>query len=117
MTYLTGLASPRRRWKKSKPGALLNEDVKKNVVTCDYKNKPVMSLEEIYTMNEEYAEYSFDKFEERLKSILKIVVEMDNRAEADELALELYQRTLYFIFQLEWPHAVARVRGGAGGCK
>jgi hypothetical protein len=35
------------------------------------------------TVHEEYAEYSFEKFEERLKSIRKIVVELDNRAEAD----------------------------------
>jgi hypothetical protein len=59
-------------------------------VAFDDNNKPVMSLEEMYTMHEEYAEYRFDKFKERLKSIRKIVVEMDSRAEADELALELY---------------------------
>jgi hypothetical protein len=81
---------PKIKWKKSKARALLYEDVKKNVVIFDDNNKPVMSLEEIYTMHEEYAEYRFDKFKERLKSIRKIVVEMDSRAEADKLALEQY---------------------------
>jgi hypothetical protein len=69
---------PKIKWKKSKARALLYEDVKKNVVTFDNNNKPLMSLEEIYTMHEEYAEYRFDKFRER-------------RAEADDiLVLELY---------------------------
>jgi hypothetical protein len=37
----------------------------------------------MYEVHEEYAAYRFEKFEERLKSIRKIVVELDNRAKAD----------------------------------
>jgi hypothetical protein len=61
-----------------------------------------MSLEEIYTMHEEYAEYRFDKFKERLKSIRKIVAEMDSRAEADKSALEQYISNSNWKGLIQW---------------
>jgi hypothetical protein len=39
----------------------------------------------MYQVHVEYSEYSLEKFEERLKSIRKIVVELDNRANAERL--------------------------------
>jgi hypothetical protein len=58
---------PKRKWRNSRARRLLCDDVKNGVVQFDENNnKPVMSLEEIYSMHPEYGEYDESQFGDRL---------------------------------------------------
>mmetsp|Transcript_8627 Transcript_8627/g.20738 ORF Transcript_8627/g.20738 Transcript_8627/m.20738 type:complete len:232 (+) Transcript_8627:152-847(+) len=93
---------PIKHWHISKARKLLVEDVTNGVIKPLIKvidddnddddnqqpeccwmlhNSPeAVSLQEVYTMRPEYAEYRFDKFEERLIEIYRKVTEERNRA-------------------------------------
>ena len=50
------------------------------------------SLEDIYSLHEEFAKYDFDKFEGRLNRLRDKIKEMDNRADDDLAAFENYKK-------------------------
>ena len=56
---------PKTKWAYSKARKLLYDDISSDVVEFDGE-VPKMSLEDIYMMRQEYSEYSFTKFEDRL---------------------------------------------------
>ena len=61
------------KWETSEARQLLYDDIKNGLVDND------ATPEEVYVMHPEYALYQYDKFPSRLKSLLKIVNELDRR--------------------------------------
>ena len=57
--------------------------MKNGEVVLDDAGKPILSVEEIYSMRPEHAEYDYERFEDRLKGIIKIVRDMESRATED----------------------------------
>ena len=68
------------KWEKSSARQLLYDDIKNGLVDED------ASPEEVYVMHPQYSLFDFEKFPPRLKSLLKIVTDLNGRAEADQKA-------------------------------
>lgn len=73
---------PTTKWADSNARKILHQDIYDGKVDKD------TPPEEVYAMHPEYAEYDFENFPSRFKSLLKIVEELDNRAEVDEEAFQ-----------------------------
>lgn len=77
------------KWGKSKARQLLYDDLMDGLVPLDPKDKS-MSIEDIYCMRIEYAQYHFDDFEGRLDGVRKIIQDLNVRAEIDRNAFDNY---------------------------
>jgi hypothetical protein len=87
----TGPAPPRERkkdpsitWTKSQARKMLYEDICIGNVTI------AMKPEHVFMMHPEYKEYGWEKFPERLKSLLAIVREAKKRADNDLVAYQAF---------------------------
>jgi hypothetical protein len=93
---------PKKKWRNSRARRLLYDDVKNGVVQFGgNNNKPVMALEDIYSMHPEYVEYDECKFGDRLNGIITIVKKMENRAEEDYEAFLQYMEN-YPVSYANW---------------
>ena len=70
------------KWETCLARQLLYNDIKNGLVDED------ATPEEVYVMHPEYALYNYDKFGARLKSLVKIVKELSQRAKADQEAYD-----------------------------
>ena len=98
---------PKTKWGNSMARKMLYDDIANEIVRFDEENMPLMTLEDIYSMNPEYSKYSFERFEERLLSLHEIFLESKSRAREDYAALELHlaQHPISFLtFQgmIQW---------------
>ena len=77
-----GFQEPRIKWGNSKARRLLVDDVNDGNIEFGDDDKPVMPIKDIFAMHPEYADYDYERFEERLLSIWeKCKAEMDRAAE------------------------------------
>ncbi|KAG7337556.1 hypothetical protein IV203_020380 [Nitzschia inconspicua] len=81
---------PAIKWKHSRARQLLYQDIMDNKVPLDPKDDLSLSLEDIFSMHAEYAEYDFGLFHGRLKSLRKTICAMNTRSEIDRRAYENY---------------------------
>ena len=81
---------PKKKWRYSIAKKLLLKDIKDKKIMFGDDDKPLMPLEDIYCMHEQYAEYKFEKFEDRVEAARKKDVELNDRAEKDAKALEAF---------------------------
>jgi hypothetical protein len=65
---LSKTKEPDIKWKNSKARQLLYKDLVKGIVPLDPKDQS-LDIEDIFSMHIEYAEYRFDLFADRLKSL------------------------------------------------
>ena len=76
------------KWRKSKAKKLLYQLLMDGTIPMEDS----MPLEDIYSLNEEFAKWEYRLLKPRLTAIRKKIVELDNRAEADLAAFENYKK-------------------------
>ena len=74
---------PKIKWRHSRARKLLYNDIVSGAIRFDDDDKPLMSLQEIYAMHEDYADYLFDEFEGRLETLRLLHESYISRAEED----------------------------------
>lgn len=82
------------KWKRSNAKKLLYEFLLDGTVPTEAKDKDgnvSMSIEDIYSLHEEFAKYRFDMFGGRLKRLRDKITELDGRAEQDLDAFNNYK--------------------------
>ena len=79
---------PKIKWSKSTARRLLYRDVKEGMVSLEQLDDP--SIDQIYIMHPQYAEYSHAKFPGRLKSIQNTITKLNSRAEDDQKSFDLF---------------------------
>jgi len=93
ITTASSFKEPSIKWANSKAKKILYKDIMKGLVPItakDENGKSTMELKDIYSMHPEYAEYDYEKFSSRLSSLRKTIAVKDARAEADQIAVDLF---------------------------
>ena len=83
-----GFKEPRIKWQHSKARRLLVDDVKDGNVEFDDDDNPLLPIKDIFSMHPEYADYDFERFEERLLAIWEKYKAERDRAAEDLAAFE-----------------------------
>ncbi|KAG7345414.1 hypothetical protein IV203_032945 [Nitzschia inconspicua] len=87
------------KWKNSKARQLLYQDIMDGNVALE-EGDETKSLEEIFSMHIEYAEYDFKKFKGRLQSLRQTIVESNHRAAIDQRAFDNFIETYPVSYQI-----------------
>jgi len=80
---------PRKKWKSSLAKQVLFNLLMEGKVPLEVDDT-TMTLEEIYSLDDELMKYSFARFEERLTSLRTFIIELNKRADEDFEAFATY---------------------------
>jgi hypothetical protein len=86
---------PKIKWRKSKAKRILYDFLRDGTVplhATDSNGDSTMSVEDIFSLSEEFGLYDPNKFEERLNRLRKGIVELDSRAATDRKAFDIYRK-------------------------
>ena len=91
---LEDFVEPKIKWKKSQAKQVLYQCIMDGTVPEEAKDsngRSTMAIRDIYLLHEEFAKYEYDKFSSRLRALQTKIKELNNRAEDDLQAFEIYK--------------------------
>jgi hypothetical protein len=86
---------PKKKWRHSKAKKILYELLRDGTIPIekyDVNEAEIMAIEDIFALSDQFLLYDPNKFEERLQSLRDHVRYLDDRAENDRKAFEVYKK-------------------------
>lgn len=86
---------PKVKWRKSKAKRILYDFLRNGtvpLVQTDADGNETMPVEDILKLHKEFEMYDPDKFESRLRSLRKKILELDDRAAEDRKAFDIFNK-------------------------